>query len=320
MNDRSPLSFNTLKQSRRKERRARRQKARITLLGICVVIILLLLTLAIFLFCAIADALKDPKDESDTPPAISTPSKTTEILYSNTKLNQGVLLLVNLDHYYDPALAPDLVKIEGTQPAPDAYEVRNTSWKLNNTALSAFNDMIAAYRQDPKGNNDIQIASAYRTADDQKVYSTPVGHSDHHSGYCLAISDRSKTPLTDHWIYENGHKFGFIRRYPDEKSGTTNVSTGYEYCIRYVGIPHATYIYQNSLCLEEYVELLRTRYANGEHLQITDHNGTQYEVYYVAKSNAETTSITVPANYAYTISGDNANGFIVTVNLSTPLA
>ena len=319
MNDRAPLSFNTVKQSHREDRRIRKQKARMTLLSLCIVIILLLLTLAIFLFCAIADELNQETSEPTNPPVISDSKETTEIRYQNTMVSVGDLLLVNEDHYYDPASAPDLTLIDGTQGSPKIYTVTYPTWKLNSKTLSSFNAMMQAY-YGLSNDDTIKISSAYRTAQDQEGKSTPVGHSDHHTGYCLALRTTSGEYLKDdHWIYENGHYYGFIRRYPDEKFDKTHVN-GYEYCIRYVGIPHATYISKNDLCLEEYVELLQTSYAGGNHLLITDDNGNQYEVYYVAKSTGDTTTITVPCNYAYTVSGDNVNGFIVTVNLNQPTA
>ena len=75
-------------------------------------------------------------------------------------------------------------------------------------------------------------------------------------------------------------------------------------------------MYNSGLCLEEYVQLLKTSYSGGEHLAITGTDGNQYEVYYVPASDTELTSIKVPKDHSYTVSGDNAGGFIVTVNLS----
>ena len=49
-------------------------------------------------------------------------------------------------------------------------------------------------------------------------------------------------------------------------------------------------------------------------------DGNSYEVFYVAKSSGDLTTIEIPKGYAYTVSGDNVGGFIVTVNLSQPTA
>ena len=80
-------------------------------------------------------------------------------------------------------------------------------------------------------------------------------------------------------------------------------------------IPHAYYMTENGLCLEEYLdELATTTSPDGTHLTIEVDGGSTYEVYYV-KASGGTTEVPVPADYPYTVSGDNMNGFIVTVTM-----
>lgn len=56
------------------------------------------------------------------------------------------------------------------------------------------------------------------------------------------------------WMRENAHKFGFIMRYPKNREHITRFK--YEpWHYRYVGIPTATYIYENDLTLEEYLKI-----------------------------------------------------------------
>lgn len=57
------------------------------------------------------------------------------------------------------------------------------------------------------------------------------------------------------WMAEHCHEYGFIIRYPEDKEDVTEIN--YEpWHLRYVGIPVATYIMENGLCLEEFhVEL-----------------------------------------------------------------
>ena len=68
----------------------------------------------------------------------------------------------------------------------------------------------------------------------------------------INANDAGKT-----WLANNAHKYGFVMRYPDAKSDITGVS-GYESAYRYVGVAHATYMYNNNLCLEEYVSYLKS--------------------------------------------------------------
>lgn len=58
------------------------------------------------------------------------------------------------------------------------------------------------------------------------------------------------------WLAENGYKYGFINRYPEDKTDITG--TIYEpWHYRYVGREAAKEIWQQGLCLEEYIETLQ---------------------------------------------------------------
>lgn len=53
------------------------------------------------------------------------------------------------------------------------------------------------------------------------------------------------------FIESDAYKYGFILRYPQDKTEITNYN--YEpWHIRYVGVELATYLYENNLTLEEY--------------------------------------------------------------------
>ncbi len=58
------------------------------------------------------------------------------------------------------------------------------------------------------------------------------------------------------WMAEHCHEYGFILRYPADKEDVTEIN--YEpWHMRYVGIPAATYIMENGLCLEEFTAQLQ---------------------------------------------------------------
>ena len=53
------------------------------------------------------------------------------------------------------------------------------------------------------------------------------------------------------WMAQNCARYGFILRYPEDKTEITEIN--YEpWHLRYVGVPVATYIMENGLCLEEF--------------------------------------------------------------------
>ena len=58
------------------------------------------------------------------------------------------------------------------------------------------------------------------------------------------------------WLAEHAHEYGFIQRYPEDKTKITGIS--YEpWHYRYVGVEAATEMYEKNLCLEEYIDSLK---------------------------------------------------------------
>ena len=55
------------------------------------------------------------------------------------------------------------------------------------------------------------------------------------------------------WLKDNAHKYGFIKRYPDDKTNITGISNE-PWHYRYVGEEAALIMYEENLCLEEYIE------------------------------------------------------------------
>ena len=123
------------------------------------------------------------------------------------------------------------------------------------------------------------------------------------------------------WFAENGYKYGYVVRFPEDKTQQTGLDYR-PWHFRYVGIPHAYYMTQNNLCLEEYVEKLKTYNYNDSHLELENFDGKKYEVYYYPKdtngsadpevTELDFTMLAVPSEKEYTITGNNTDGFIVT--------
>lgn len=100
--------------------------------------------------------------------------------------------------------------------------------------------------------------------------------------------------------------YGFIERYQAGKEHITGIAAE-PWHFRYVGRPHARLMSDNGLCLEEYVELLRS-YPYPERLLET--RGGVYEAdvgFAFAKSKLE-----LP-DAPYQISGNNVDGYIYTL-------
>ena len=84
------------------------------------------------------------------------------------------------------------------------------------------------------------------------------GTSEHQLGIAVDINaDTTKSSSDDvySWLAENAHKYGFIKRYPSDKTDITGViNEPWHY--RYVGKEAALEIYSQGMCLEEYLDTL----------------------------------------------------------------
>ncbi len=306
--------------------------SRILLLAIMAILALLLLTVLIFSVCLIVDGIfGDNTEEPAPPPAVTDQNTSTLMEYeritqANQAIRQGVLINVNNQHVFDFENRLNLKNIKSNranyQGEYETYLVNNGDWKMDADALDAFNAMMLKHYEIFGEENMICITSAYRSYQDQAdLVSSPVspGFSDHHTGLCVAVmvthGSELRVPDSNHWIYQNCHKYGFVMRYPDDKKDATGLTYSYEYCLRYVGVAHATYMVANDLCLEEYTAYLASNTSTNVPLQIQGADKKQYAVYYV-KAEGDLTTLEVPKNYKYIISGDNIGGFIITVDLA----
>ncbi len=271
-------------------------------------------------------------EEEPTEPVTEPQIIYENIAVSNDEVHTGNLILVNNSTAYEEFNAAEIVSIY--EHKTDSYHVSGTDTSLREPAMDALNKMLDAFYV-ATGHDDIIVISGYRTNEQQQALydadleqtgeetSTRValpGHSEHESGYSLDVSLYQDGVQYDYdgtgeysWINENCANYGYILRYTEDKADVTEIqSEPWHY--RYVGEPHAAYIMSNNVCLEEYLTLLKN-YNNETPLRITNWDGEIYEVYYVpADSTSDTTYVLVPPEKTYTISGNNSDGFIVTVD------
>ncbi len=174
-----------------------------------------------------------------------------------------------------------------------------------------------------------------------KAYVADPGHSEHQTGLACDLkfytSDGYAVSMADYeygpWVGENCMYEGFIRRYPEDKVDITKIS--YEaWHFRYVGIPHAYAMTTLGYCLEEYIDYLKSYTTDTKILYINDdmtldtleadsieESDTKggWLAYYVPMSEGDSTDIPVLHGDAfgeYEISGNNVDGFIVTIELN----
>ena len=76
------------------------------------------------------------------------------------------------------------------------------------------------------------------------------GTSEHELGLAADINGASYDLYI--WLQQNSWRYGFIQRYPEDKTDITGISHE-PWHYRYVGMDAAKEIYESGLCLEEYL-------------------------------------------------------------------
>ena len=113
-----------------------------------------------------------------------------------------------------------------------------------------MNEKIEAYENEGKSKSEAKKLA-------EQWVAIP-GTSEHQLGIAVDINaDTSKSSRDDvyKWLEENAHRYGFIKRYPSNKTDITGViNEPWHY--RYVGKEAASAIYSQGICLEEYIETL----------------------------------------------------------------
>lgn len=180
------------------------------------------------------------------------------------------MVLVNGDHPMEEGYVPQLKELE-------------EGLSLDSRIIDAAKEMLADAK---KAGLHIDICSAYRSVERQEqVFGESMkervkdgmsywdafnetalnvaipGTSEHALGLALdlisnqytELDERQETTAEAKWLKENCHKYGFILRYPPEKTNITGII--YEpWHYRYVGVEDATEIMKLGITLEEYLQ------------------------------------------------------------------
>lgn len=180
------------------------------------------------------------------------------------------MVLVNSEHPMEEGYVPQLMELE-------------EGLSVDARILDAAKEMLADAK---KAGLHIDICSAYRSVERQEqVFGDSMkervrdgmsywdafnetsrnvalpGTSEHALGLALDLISNQYTELDERqegtaeakWLKENCHKYGFILRYPPEKTNITGII--YEpWHYRYVGVEDATKIMQLGVTLEEYLQ------------------------------------------------------------------
>lgn len=192
------------------------------------------------------------------------------------KTDNGYVITKKNDVYY----IDNLLIVNKTYPLPASYKPQ-TPYKeitkdylygedyLEDYVLKAYKKMA---NDASKEGIKLKITSGYRSYSVQEdlykqykkkdgkvsadTYSARAGYSEHQSGLCFDLNGTNKNFIKTKegkWLNDNCYKYGFILRYPENKTKYT----GYMYegwHFRYVGEDLATTLYNDGdwISLEEY--------------------------------------------------------------------
>lgn len=199
--------------------------------------------------------------------------------YMNPSDRDAYLTLVNAEHTLSESYKPENL-VEVTDIRRDGRAMQY----MESTAEKALQAMFIELRA--QGYTDLSVTVGFRdyvtqryffnqqvteymkTMKDQalaeeaaaQVIARP-GTSEYQTGLCADLHNMDEADITfggtaeGQWLAENCWKFGFIVRYPINK--TTVTGTAYQpWHFRFVGRYHAARIHESGLCLEEYTEKL----------------------------------------------------------------
>jgi len=241
-------------------------------------------------------------------------------------IHRGSLVLVNNDHaMMDPDTSDFVYIVEGrtTTNVRAQFEIS----QLSQSIMEPLGEMMDAFVAH-SGNTSIAIISGFRSYSVQqgllerriaefgyteahRIAARP-GHSEHHTGIAFDLGiliGGNRTTFTGTgetaWFPQNAHRFGFIVRYPADKTHITGVIHE-PWHFRYVGIPHAHVMLQNNWVLEEYIDEIRNHTIDNP-LSV-DVDGIIHEIFFTTEA-----EITLPIDYSFDIQGNNVDGFIVTI-------
>ena len=177
------------------------------------------------------------------------------------------LILVNRDSYIPDDYQVELTELSNGKKVdsriyPELQEMFNDAraqgyglfvregYRTQEEQQQLLDEKIEAYENEGKSKSEAKKLA-------EQWVAIP-GTSEHQLGIAVDINaDTTKSSRDDvyNWLEENAHTYGFIKRYPSNKTDITGViNEPWHY--RYVGKEAASAIYSQGICLEEYIETL----------------------------------------------------------------
>ena len=193
------------------------------------------------------------------------------ILIELTEENR-LLAVVNKNREFPQSYQPKLKELSERgkyldYEAADAFEAMRAAAKREGITIFAYSPYRSYSHQKASMESIIRDrqSQGYSRAKAEELalqVVLPPGTSEHNLGLAVDISsiqNTFKNTKAYAWLLKNGHKYGFILRYPEGKQDVTGI-TFEPWHWRYVGIDNAKKIKKSGLTLEEYTAKMKTPY------------------------------------------------------------
>ena len=148
----------------------------------------------------------------------------------------------------DARIYPDLQKMFDDARAAGLQLFVRDGYRTGDEQKAIMNDKIAAYETEGYSKKEAKALA--------KNYVAEPGTSEHELGLSVDINSESSGASQDavyEWLDENAYKYGFIKRYPADKTDITGIDNE-PWHYRYVGYEAAKEMKEQNLCLEEYLK------------------------------------------------------------------
>lgn len=235
--------------------------------------------------------------------------------FSEEMIYTGDLILVNAQYGLHVEYTGPLVPIDERYPNITVRKCMKQAYDRTMLTIHAKDRIVPVSGFRPHQQQMDLFASSLQENGEEFTYRYVAlpGHSEHETGLALDVgiySDhidfiRPDFPYTgiSQIFRKTAPYFGLIERYPASKESLTGISHE-PWHFRYVGYPHASFMSEHQLCLEEYVDLLHSYTLS--HPLYTENHTIFFHPY-----DAE---LTVDERRGYDVSGNNVDGLIITVS------
>lgn len=219
----------------------------------------------------------EPQTEPQTEPAAEAPQAVPETKAAEKKpatvipitdVEKWNLAIINTKYPLPDSYAPTLSNaINGSNIQLDSrvsehYAEMYAAAKLSGCVLTPYSGYHTYALQETTYNRKVNFyvnkgMSAEEANQKASAQVLPAGCSEHNAGLAMDIVSASSDFINTKeykWLCENAHNYGFILRYPEDKTAITGMNFE-PWHWRYVGTQAAKEMKEKNQCLEEYLGL-----------------------------------------------------------------